>query len=161
MSKKSNTVYVNAENNDPFNKHLLRKLDNYTVDLIDDNKKPTKANCTRLCITIPLGKNILLLELDGSDENFKPIFILIGKVSPEHFSKENVTCVELSINENFKITNIKEVYKSRHGLGDKSINTKNDRHIDNFGIIYGICNAVLSSFFKDVIDLLKKFSDGK
>lgn len=158
MSKENKAIYVNAKSNDSFNKRLLNKLDYYTVEVVDDNKKSSKVKNRTFGITIPLRDSIILLEVDGGDENLHLIYKLIGKVPPEHFSKEHVTIVEFTINENLTITNNSEVYKSRQRFGDKN-NAKNDRHINNFSIIYDICNDISKSFICHVFYDIDRSND--
>lgn len=158
MLKKPSVVNVNHENNNCFNEHFFNNLNCYTIELNVENISSTKVHHTSICITIPLREIILILKVNGFDKNKNIKYELLGKVQPENFSKENVTMVQLSLIDNFKIINIKEVYRSRRKIG-YILNNKNDEQKNNFGFIYDICNFIVRSFMNDSCSDLKQYAD--
>ncbi|HBY02286.1 MAG TPA: hypothetical protein DEG92_07110 [Rikenellaceae bacterium] len=159
MSQTNNTVCVNYENKNNFNEQLFSNLNCYTIELEEDNKESTKVYESIICITIPIKDIIMIFQVDGFDENENIKYKLFGKVQPEHFSKDNVAIVQVSIINKFKITNVKEVYRSRLRIG-YSNKTKNGKHINNFGYIYDICNFLIRGFLDESCANLKQYING-
>jgi len=159
MLQNDNTVCVNYENKNNFDEGLISNLNYYTIELEEDNKASTKVYESIICITIPIKDIIMIFQVDGFDENENIQYTLFGKVQPEHFSKDNVAIVEVSIINKLKITNIKEVYRSRLRIGYTS-KIKNGKHINNFGYIYDICNFLIRGFMDESCANLKQYING-
>jgi hypothetical protein len=156
MTQTNNTICVNHENKNNFDEQLISSLNCYTIDLEEDNKESTKVYESIICITIPIKDIILIFKVDGFDEDENIKYTLLGKVQPEHFSKDNVAIVQVSIINKFKISNVKEVYRSRLRIG-YSNKTKNGKQINNFGYIYDICNFLIRGFMDESCANLKRY----
>ena len=120
-----------------------KKLDSYNVDLEKNFRKTTRHYVTTTCVTIPIGDINLIIQMHGIDETSRIKFDM-GKIQSEHFSRDYVTIVELSLSDGMTIININELYRTLDGNG-KSFNS--DNHIMTIETIQKICNALFTQYF--------------
>lgn len=157
MLRVPNILNAESENQEFLYDQYLDRLINYKVDLVDDIDESYLIYDIIACITIPIKDIKLIVQVHGIDADGNIKYDLFGKTQSEHFPKDHVTLVELSIYDDLKIINIKELYKTLDGNGNSfnSFNSYEEGHIMNIERIHKICNATLSNY------LCGRNSDGK
>lgn len=148
MIRKTNILNAEFENQEYLYDQYLNRLFNYKVELEDDINESYKAYDIIACITIPIKDIKLVIQVHGIDADGNIKYDLFGKTQSEHFSKDHVALVELSIYNDLTIINIKELFKTLDGNGNtfNSFNSCEEGHIMNIERIHKICNAILSRY---------------
>ncbi len=71
---------------------------------------------------------------------------------------KKITIVELSTNDKFEITKLKEIYRHEYDIGI-NFKSKSNKNINNFGLIYDICNVIVKSYICNLFSDLNQYSD--